>query len=158
MTNTAGAVTWTAGEIVEAMQQALANGQPFDRLLAQKVRDELAINGFQIVDGQLVYSAPVPDACVSLAQAADDAIRGILHNGGDGVIDNRQQLVNDYMGMLASLDPTPGACTLPIPAGSPVALRSANANISARFSNNGTYLDLRTNPNQVLLKLGVEPT
>lgn len=152
----ASAVTWTAGEIVRAMQQALANGQPFDRLMAEKVRDELALKGFQIVDGQLVYSAPVPDARVSLAQAADDAIRSILHNGGDGLIDNRQQLVNDYMGMLASLDPTPGACTLPIPAGSPTALRSTNANITARFSNSGTYLDLRTNPNQVLLKLGVD--
>lgn len=156
ITNTAGAATWTAGELVQMMQQALADGQPFDKLLAEKVRDELAANGFQIVDGQLTYSTTVPDARTSLAESADNAIRNVLHNGGEGVLDNRQQLVNDYLGVLAALDPTPGACTLPIPAGSPVAVRGAAATVSANFSNVGTYFDLRTSPNQVALSVFVD--
>src|SRR6266511_3839706 len=66
--NTARAVTWTAGEIVQAIQQAQASGQPFDRLLAQKVQEELARANFQIVDNQLVYSTTTPGTYTNLAQ------------------------------------------------------------------------------------------
>src|SRR5216683_8399091 len=73
--NAAKAVTWTAGEIVQAIQQAQASGQPFDRLLAQKVQEELARANFQIIDNQLVYSTTLPATRTDLSQAINDAQR-----------------------------------------------------------------------------------
>src|SRR5713101_4198212 len=70
---TARAVTWTAGEIVQAIQQAQASGQPFDRLLAQKVQEELAKANFQIIDNQLVYSGTLPATRTDLSQTINDA-------------------------------------------------------------------------------------
>lgn len=142
--NTAGAVTWTAGEIVQAMQQAIANGQPFDKLLAEKVRDELAKSGFQVVDNQLTYATTVPAMRIALDDVAID-----------GFTNSKKQFV-DYLKALAIVGPSFGACALPIPEGSLVAARSDNGNVSAKFSNTGTYLNLQTTPSQVILTLNVD--
>jgi hypothetical protein len=141
--NTAGAVTWTAGEIVQAMQQAQANGQPFDKLLAEKVRDEMAKSGLQIIDGNLVYSTVIP------------ATRTSLKDTADGVLDDRKRLI-DYLVAGAIVGPGFGICSVPIPAGSATAVRSSNADVRAQFSNVGTYIDLHTTPNQVLLTLQID--
>ncbi len=138
----AQAVTWTAGEIVQAIQQARASGQPFDRLLAQKVQEELARANFQIVDNQLVYSTTLPSTYTDLSslttvpvQMLSDYLRS-----------------NTFLGFNISL----GRCDIPIPEGSLTAARSTDGPVSARFSNTGTVIDLKTNPNQVVLTLGVD--
>lgn len=141
--NTAGAVTWTAGEIVQAMEQALANGQPFDRLLAEKVRDELARAGLQVVDNNLTYSASIPATRVDLRKAVTDL-------DGPG---------QEFVALLLStgiVGPGMGKCDIPIPQSSLDAVRSAEADVKARFSNNGTYLNLRTTPSQVILSLTID--
>ena len=142
--NTAGAVTWTAGEIVQAMQQAQANGQPFDKLLAEKVRDEMAKSGLQIIDGNLVFKSVIPATYTSLKDAAS----------GIGKEDAKTLL--DYLTALAIVGPGFGFCDVPIPAGSAIAARSSDADVRAQFSNVGTYIDLHTNPNQVLLTLQID--
>lgn len=141
--NTAGAVTWTAGELVQAMQQALANGQPFDRLLAEKVRDELARAGLQVVDNNLTYSASIPATRVDLRQVITD-------------LDGPRR---EFVALLLStgiVGPGMGKCDIPIPQSSLDAVRSAEADVKARFSNNGTYLNLRTTPSQVILSLTID--
>ncbi len=51
--NTAQAMTWNAGELVQQMKQARTEGVAYHALLAEKIRDELVINGFRIIDGAL---------------------------------------------------------------------------------------------------------
>jgi acetyl esterase/lipase len=144
--STAKAVTWTAGEIVQAIQQAQASGQPFDRLLAQKVQEELAKANFQIIDNQLVYSTTLPstytDLSQTLSQTTTAAVRALQN----------YLLLNTSLGFSISL----GRCEVPIPEGSLSAARSTDAPVSAKFSNTGTVVDLKTNPNQVVLGLAVD--
>ncbi len=140
--NAAKAVTWTAGEIVQAIQQAQASGQPFDRLLAQKVREELAKANFQIIDNQLVYSTTLPATRTDLSQTTTAAVQALQN----------YLLLNTSLGFNISL----GKCEVLIPAGSLSAARSTDASVSARFSNTGTVIDLKTNPNQVILGLAVD--
>ncbi len=71
----AKAVTLTVGEIVQAIQQAQASGQPFDRLLAQKVQEELARANFQIIDNQLVYSTTLPATRTDLSGSQSRKLR-----------------------------------------------------------------------------------
>ncbi|HYS88858.1 MAG TPA: hypothetical protein VEN78_28215, partial [Bradyrhizobium sp.] len=140
----AKAVTLTVGEIVQAIQQAQASGQPFDRLLAQKVQEELARANFQIIDNQLVYSTTLPATRTDLSQAINDAQRKFE--------DYARSLTNNPLPLAPSL----GNCELPIPEGSLIAARSSDASVSAKFSNTGTVIDLKTNPNQVILGLAVD--
>src|SRR6266702_1878856 len=142
--STAKAVTWTAGEIVQAIQQAQASGQPFDRLLAQKVQEELAKANFQIIDNQLVYSGTLPATRTDLSQAINDAQRKFE--------DFARSMTNNPLLLAPSL----GNCELPIPEGSLIAARSSDGSVSAKFSNTGTVIDLKTNPNQVILGLAVD--
>ena len=140
--NTARAVTWTAGEIVQAIQQAQASGQPFDRLLAQKVREELAKANFQIIDNQLVYSTTLPSTYTDLSSLTTVPAQML----------SDYLTLNTFLGFNISL----GRCDIPIPEGSLTAARSTDGPVSARFSNTGTVIDLKTNPNQVVLTLGVD--
>src|SRR6266571_5418281 len=142
--NAVMAVTWTVGEIVQAIQQAQASGQPFDRLLAQKVQEELARANFQIIDNQLVYSTTLPATRTDLSQAINDAQRKFE--------DYARSLTNNPLPLAPSL----GNCELPIPEGSLIAARSSEGSVSAKFSNTGTVIDLKTNPNQVILGLAVD--
>jgi len=144
VTSGAYAVTWTAGEIVQAMQQAQANGQPFDKLLAEKVRYEMTMSGLQIIDGNLVFKTVIPATYTSLKDSAS----GIL--GGD------KKLLTDYLLAGAIVGPGFGYCDVPVPAGSAVAARSGDADVRAQFSNVGTLFDLHSNPNQVQLTLQID--
>ena len=142
--NTAGAVTWTIGELVQMMQQARNNGQPFDSLLAEKVSDELAKAGFKIVDNRLTYSGTVDAVRIALKDIADEAT---------------SEAKEDFIKFLtenAIVGPGMGKCIYPIPEGSLIAARSAKTNIAAKFSNNGTYFNLRTTPSQVALTLKID--
>jgi len=140
---TANAVTWTVGEIVQAIQQAQANGQPFDRLLAQKVQEELAKANFQIIEGNLVYQTAIPATRTSLR----------LPYEIDGQPDRLSLL--DYMfsiipDHLLSL----GVCQIPIPGGSLINARSSIADVTATFYP-GSYIGFTTNPSNVILSLGL---
>lgn len=144
ITNSVHAVTWTAGEIVHAIQDAKANGQPFDKLLAQKISEEMAKNGLTIIDNNLVYKSVIPSNYNNL----QDLASGQINKEGAKFV--------DYVVASAIVGPGFGACNLPIPAATAIAVRSDPTNLSVQLSNTGTYLDLRTNPNQALLKFGVQ--
>src|SRR5882724_4609346 len=142
--STAKAVTLTVGEIVQAIQQAQASGQPFDRLLAQKVQEELAKANFQIIDNQLVYSGTLPATRTDLGQAINTAQQAF------------EEGLRSYTNSSFQFGPRLGNCELPIPEGSLIASRSSDGPVSAKFSNTGTVIDLKTNPNQVILGLAVD--
>jgi acetyl esterase/lipase len=147
MTATAHAVTWTAGELVQSIEDAKAAGQPFDRLLAVKVEEELSKKGFQIVDGTLVFKKTVPAKYRNLAQATP----------GTGV-----NSPEDYEGMLRTkfLDmPSAalhlGTCDAPFPEGVLRAAQTSAVDFSAAFDNSATYIGFTTTPNTVVLTADV---
>src|SRR5882724_3349360 len=140
--STAKAVTLTVGEIVQAIQQAQASGQPFDRLLAQKVQEELARANFQIIDNQLVYSGTLPATYTDLSSLTTAPVQAL----------SEYLRLKTFLGFNVSL----GRCDIPIPEGSLTAARSTDGPVSAKFSNTGTVIDLKTNPNQVILGLAVD--
>lgn len=60
ISDAAHAAAWSTGELVQQMKRARAEGEPFSTLLPNKIRNELTINGFRIVDDR--QAATLPDA------------------------------------------------------------------------------------------------
>lgn len=138
-------ITWTAGDMANAIEDARLNGKPFDQLLARKVSEEMAAAGIRIVNGQFVISATIPHGDNPLQGMSSDEVKKYWYlwlNGNAGAIGLT----------LSSL----GKCEIPLPSSSLLATPNSSGSFTAQLDSSGTAFTFQARPGQLLLNADID--
>ncbi len=138
-------ITWTAGDLAYALEDARLNGRPFDQLLAQKISEEMAKAGIYIVNGHFVINATIPHG--------DNPLVGM---SSDEVKKNWLLWLNQHSAAIGLTLQSLGKCEIPLPSSSLLATPNSSGTFSAQLSSNGTRFTFQSRPGQLLLNANID--